>query len=67
MTRARNKSNPDTQKVSARLMEWLDTIHEVPFSDTARTILKNLAINMSIVEFTIHLVLIFLARSLAHL
>jgi uncharacterized membrane protein (UPF0136 family) len=66
MTHALNEFDSGAQKLSARLMEWLDAVHEVLFSDSSRTLLKNLAINLSIAGFTIHLALIFLARSLAH-
>jgi hypothetical protein len=66
MTLARNKPDRGNQTVWARLMVWLDAVHDLMFSDASRTILKNLAINLSIAGFTIHLGLIFLARSLAH-
>jgi hypothetical protein len=66
MALTRNEPDQVTQTVSARLMVWLDAAHNLMFSDASRTILKNLAINLSIAGFTIHLVLIFLARSLAH-
>jgi hypothetical protein len=66
MTLARNESDRGIQKVLAHLMAWTDAVHELMFSDASKTILKNLAINLSIAGFTIHLVLIFLARSLAH-
>ncbi len=66
MTLERNQPNRGNRKVSARLMVWLDAVHELMFSDASRTILKNLAINLSIAGFAIHLGLIFLARSLAH-
>lgn len=66
MALAQNQPGRGKQTVSARLMVWLDAAHELMFSDASRTILKNLAINLSIAGFTIHLLLIFLARSLAH-
>jgi hypothetical protein len=66
MTLARNESDRGIQKALAHLMAWTDAVHELMFSDASKTILKNLAINLSIAGFTIHLVLIFLARSLAH-
>jgi hypothetical protein len=66
MTLTRNEPDRGIQKVLARLMEWLDATHELMYSEASKTILKNLAINLSIAGFTIHLVLIFLARSLAH-
>jgi hypothetical protein len=66
MTIARNKSDCEEKTVLARLVEWFDAVHEQMFSDDSLTILRNLAINLSIAGFTIHLVLIFLARSMAH-
>ncbi len=48
MTIERNQPNRGNRKGSARLIVWLDAVHELMFSDASRTILKNLAINLSI-------------------
>jgi hypothetical protein len=66
MVPVQNKPDRSNQTASARLMVWLDSVHDRVFSDASRTTIKNMAINLSIAGFSIHLLLIFLARSLAH-
>jgi hypothetical protein len=50
----------------ARLLEWLDSAHDIIFSRRSKAQLKRLAIQLSIAGFVFHLLLIFLARTLAH-
>jgi hypothetical protein len=50
----------------ARLWLWLDRAYDLIFSDANRTALKQLAIQLSIAGFVIHLLLIFLARTLTY-
>jgi len=50
----------------ARAGSWLDSAHDLIFSGRNQAVLRQLAIRLSIVGFLAHLLLIFLARTLAH-
>lgn len=66
MANERKESGRDTGSRFARAWQWLDSAHDLIFSETSRMALRQLAIRLSIAGFVIHLVLIFLARTLAH-
>jgi hypothetical protein len=66
MANARNQSGRGIRGRLAVLWQRLDTLHDLIFSEANKTTLKHLVIRLSIAGFTIHLALIFLARSLAH-
>jgi hypothetical protein len=66
MANERNESDRDAQGVLARLWQRLDSAHDVIFSESNRSALRQLAIRLSIAGFAIHLLMIFLARTLAN-
>ena len=66
MTPAWNQPGRDNQGALARLWIRLAAAHDLMFSPANKTALKHIAINLSIAGFVFHLLLIFLARSLAH-
>jgi hypothetical protein len=66
MTPPWNQPGRDDQGAFARLWLRLGAAHDLMFSPANKTALKHLAINLSIAGFVFHLLLIFLARSLAH-
>jgi hypothetical protein len=64
MATAPNQSGIGNQRAQARLWQRLGDAHDLIFSDANRSALKRLAINLSIAGFAIHLLLVFLARTL---
>lgn len=66
MANERNESERSARNGLGRVGQWLDSAHDLIFSETNRTALRQLAIRLSIAGFAIHLLLIFLARTLAH-
>jgi len=66
MATAPNQPEGGKQRTGARLWLRLSDAHDLIFSDRNRAALKRLAINLSIAGFVIHLLLIFLARTLTH-
>ena len=66
MTPAWNQPGRDNQGAFARLWLRLGAAHDLMFSTANKTALKHLATNLSIAGFVFHLLLVFLARSLAH-
>jgi len=53
---------------SSRAGAWqrLESAHDLIFSEANKTLVRNLAINLSIAGFVLHLLLIFLVRTLPH-
>jgi hypothetical protein len=66
MAAGQDKTGKDHQGALARAWVWLDSAHDVIFSDRNRAALKQLAIRLSVAGFLVHLLLIFLARTLPH-
>ena len=66
MAAGQDKTGKDHQGAPARAWVWLDSAHDVIFSDRNRAALKQLAIRLSVAGFLVHLLLIFLARTLPH-
>ena len=66
MRPADNESGTGHPGTQARLREWFESANDIIFSDRNKTALKQLAIRLSIAGFVFHLLLIFLARTLAH-
>ena len=56
----------DQHGALTRMWVWLDSAHDLIFSDRNKSGLKHLAIQLSIAGFIVHLLLIFLARTLPH-
>jgi hypothetical protein len=66
MATAANRPESGNRRAWARLWLWLGEAYDLIFSDRNKAILKRLAIRLSIAGFAIHLLLIFLARTLPH-
>ncbi|MGA3129235.1 MAG: hypothetical protein ABSD59_00430 [Terracidiphilus sp.] len=66
MAAEQNPTDKDKHEAPSRVWEWLDSTHDLIFSDSNRAALKQLAIRLSIAGFMVHLLLIFLARTLPH-
>jgi hypothetical protein len=66
MVSAYNPADPEPRGPLSRLWEWLDSAHDIVFSNRNKAALKTLAIRLSIAGFILHLALIYLSRSLAH-
>jgi hypothetical protein len=66
MATAANKPGKGSQGAWARVWLRLGDAHDFIFSDANRAALKRMAVNLSIAGFGIHLLLIFLARTLPH-
>jgi hypothetical protein len=64
MANERIESERDAGSGFARAWQWLDSAHDLIFSEANRTAMRQLAIRLSIAGFVIHLLLIFLARRL---
>jgi hypothetical protein len=64
MATAANQPESGNRRASARLWQHLGDAHDLLFSDANRLAFKRLAINLSIAGFAVHLLLIFLARTL---
>ena len=65
MATAANRPESGNRKDRARLWLWLGEAYDLIFSDRNKAILKRMAIRLSIAGFAVHLLLIFLARTLA--
>jgi hypothetical protein len=59
------ESGPNQRGILARPWQWLDSSHDLIFSDRNKAALRTLAIRLSIAGFVVHLLLIFLSRTLA--
>jgi len=66
MATADNQPDRGKSGIGDRLLPRLDSAYDIVFSDANKTALKHLVVRLSIAGFAIHLLLIFLARSLAH-
>jgi hypothetical protein len=66
MEDVRNEPDREARTGFGRVWPWFDFAHDLIFSEANRTAMRQLAIRMSIAGFAIHLLLIFLARTLAH-
>jgi len=64
MTTVKHESNKIHVGVFARSWRWLEALHDSVFSEHHMSVLKHLAIRLSIIGFIVHLFLIFLARTL---
>ena len=66
MTADHNAAERKGRGQRAGVRTRLEATHDLIFSDRNKTALRHLAINLSIAGFAIHLLLIFLARTLPH-
>jgi hypothetical protein len=66
MADAHNGAEKNRPGTLTRVWLWLDSAFDRIFSEANQETLKRLAIKLSIAGFVIHLLLIFLARTLAH-
>jgi hypothetical protein len=66
MANAQDENGGGKRRMLVRLWLRLDSLYDLFFSDANKAILRQLVIFLSIAGFAIHLLLIFLARSLTH-
>lgn len=66
MANAHNQPDRSKGGTFARVLLRLDSAFDLIFSAASRSVLKRLAVNLSIAGFAIHLLLIFLARTLQY-
>ncbi|MGA3011634.1 MAG: hypothetical protein ABSD72_15360 [Terracidiphilus sp.] len=66
MANAQNESGRGNRRMLVSLWRRIDALYDMFFSDANKAMLRQLVIFLSIAGFAIHLVLIFLTRSLAH-
>lgn len=66
MAAEQDHTGKDQHGALTRMWERLDSAHDAIFSDRNKAALKQLAIRLSIAGFMVHLLLIFLARTLPH-
>jgi hypothetical protein len=66
MTSAVTEYTEDGEEAPARIWLQVAAAHDRIFSDRNKTALKHLVIRLGIAAFAIHLLLIFLAKTLAH-
>jgi hypothetical protein len=66
MTNAAHKSEHGSTAQPGRLWLRIGEFHDRVFSDSNKTALKHLVVRLGIAGFAIHLLLIFLAKSMAH-
>jgi hypothetical protein len=66
MAAEQDHTDKDQHGVLTRIWVWLDSAHDLIFSDRNKAAFRQLAIQLSIAGFIVHLLLIFLARTLPH-
>jgi len=66
MTAAENDLDRPKPHPPTRPWQRLGALHDLAFSEANKNALRHLVIRLSIAGFMVHLILIFLARSLAH-
>jgi hypothetical protein len=66
MANAQNESGRGKRRMLVSLWRRINALYDLFFSDANKAMLRQLVIFLSIAGFAIHLLLIFLARSLAH-
>jgi hypothetical protein len=66
MANTHNDTGHDKSRILVRIWMRIDALYDLFFSETNKAMLRQLVIRLGIAGFVIHLVLIFLARSLAH-
>jgi hypothetical protein len=66
MAAEQDHTDKDQPGALTRIWEWLDSAHDLIFSDRNKAAFRQLAIQLSIAGFIVHLLLIFLARTLPH-
>src|SRR5580658_608656 len=66
MTSTVSEHEVDGEEASAPIWIKVSAVHDQIFSERNKTALKHLVIRLGIAGFAIHLLLIFLAKTLAH-
>jgi hypothetical protein len=66
MAAEQDHTDKDQHGALTRIWAWLDSAHDLIFSGRNKAAFRQLAIQLSIAGFILHLLLIFLARTLPH-